>query len=397
MQNPKLQGSLSSHAIFWLPITISVIASFTLVGTSILTMVRLRDTAQKVVTPVVIMPELKTVTALGRIEPQGQVIKLSATGSGEARRVEKLLVQEGDKVEIGQVIAILDNRDRLEAELLAAQQEVKVAKANLSRIQAGAKPGEIATKKATIARLVAESQGDIQTQTLNIASLQAELINAQTENQRYQKLYLEGAISASQRDSKHLTLETAQKSLQAAQAQLNRTQLTNQERIQEATATLEQISEVRQVDVIVAKAEIDRAEAEVKKATVNLQQAYVRSLQNGQILEIHTHPGELISNDGIADLGQTSQMYAVAEVYESDISKVLLGQQVRVSGDVLPVELQGKVERIGLRVQRQNVITTDPFTNIDNRVVKVYVRLDQASSQKTANLTNMQVKVVIQL
>ncbi|TAF12231.1 MAG: biotin/lipoyl-binding protein [Nostocales cyanobacterium] len=397
MQNPKLQGSLSSHAIIWVPITISIIASFTVVGVSVITILKLQDTAQKVVTPVVMMPELKTVTALGRIEPQGQVIKLSAGGSGEASRVEKLLVQEGDQVKQGQVIAILDSRDRLEAALLEAQENVKVAKANLSRIQAGAKPGEIATKKATISRLGAESEGDIQTQTLNIASLQAELFNAQIEDQRYQKLYLEGAISASQRDSKRLTLETTQKSLQAAQVQLNRTQLTNQQRIQEAKATLEQISEVRQVDVIAAKAEIGRAEAAVKKANATLQQAYVRSLQNGQVFEIHTHPGELISKDGIADIGQTSQMYAVAEVYESDISKVRSGQKVRVLGDAFPGESQGTVERIGLQVQRQNVITTDPVTNIDNRVVKVHIRLDQASSQTTANLTNMQVKVIIEL
>jgi HlyD family secretion protein len=397
VQNPKLQGSLSSHSLIWLPITISIIASFAMVSVSAFTVIRLRDTAQRTVAPVEIIPELKTVTALGRIEPQGEVIKLSAPGSSEGSRVEKLLVQEGDRVKQGQVIAILDNCDRLQAALLEAEEEVKVAKANLSRIQAGAKRGQIATQQATIARLKAESQGDIDTQTTNIGSLQAELLNAKAEDQRYQKLYAEGAISASQRDSKRLTLETAQKSLQAAQGALNRSHSTGQQRIKEAIATLDQISEVRPVDVVAAKAEVSRTQAAVKKATANLQQAYVRSLQNGQVFEIHTRPGELISNDGIADIGQTSQMYAVAEVYESDIKKVLPGQQVRVSGDAISVELQGTVERIGLQVQRQNLINTDPSTNIDNRVVKVHIRLDQASSQKAANLTNMQVKVVIEL
>ena len=147
----------------------------------------------------------------------------------------------------------------------------------------------------------------------------------------------------------------------------------------------------------VAKAEISRAKAAMERAKINLQQAYVLSPQNGQILEIHTYPGELISNDGIVDIGQTSQMYAIAEVYESDIMKVFPGQKVQVIGDVLPVELQGTVEKIGLQVQRQNLITTDPFTNIDNRVIKVHIRLDKASSEKAANFTNMQVKVVIEL
>nr|WP_199332570.1 ABC exporter membrane fusion protein [Anabaena catenula] len=378
-------------------ITISTIASLTVISASIFTVLRLRETAQKAIAPVVIMPEIKTVTALGRIEPQGKVIKLSAAVSGEGSRVEKLLVQEGDSVKVGQVIAILDNRDRLQAALQEAQEEVKVAKANLFRIQAGAKHGEIDTQKATIARLEAERQGDIDTQKATIDRLEAELINAQAEDKRYQQLYAEGAISASQRDSKRLTVKTAQKTLQAALASLNRIQLTGQQRLKEATATLDQISEVRPVDLVAAKAEISRAEATVKKAMANLQQAYVQSPQNGRVFEIHTRPGELISNDGIVDIGQTNQMYAVAEVYESDISKVHSGQKVQVFGDVLAVELQGTVERIGLQVQRQNAINTDPSTNIDNRIVKVYIRLDPTSSQKAANLTNMQVKVVIEI
>nr|WP_242038988.1 ABC exporter membrane fusion protein [Anabaena lutea] len=397
VQNPKLQGSLSSQSIIWLLITISTIALLTVISASIFTVLRLRETAQKAIAPVVIMPEIKTVTALGRIEPQGKVIKLSAAVSGEGSRVEKLLVQEGDSVKAGQVIAILDNRDRLQAELQEAQEEVKVAKANLSRIQAGAKHGQIVTQKATIARIVAERQGDLDTQTATIDRLEAELINAQAEDKRYQQLYTEGAISASQRDSKRLTVKTAQKTLQAAQASLNRIQLTGQQRLKEATATLEQISEIRPVDLVAAKAEISRAEATVKKATANLQQAYVQSPQNGRVFEIHTRPGELISNNGIVDIGQTNQMYAVAEVYESDISKVHSGQKVQVFGDVLPVQLQGTVERIGLQVQRQNAINTDPSTNIDNRIVKVHIRLDSTSSQKAANLTNMQVKVVIEI
>jgi len=48
--------------------------------------------------PATKLPQLKTVTALGRIEPQGKVIKLSAAVSTEGSQVEKLLVKEGDRV-----------------------------------------------------------------------------------------------------------------------------------------------------------------------------------------------------------------------------------------------------------------------------------------------------------
>jgi HlyD family secretion protein len=343
------------------------------------------------------LPDLKTVTALGRIEPQGKVIKLSAAVSAEGSRVEELLIKEGDRIKAGQTIAILDSRERLQAALKEAQEGVKVALANLSRIQAGAKPGEITAQQAAIARLQAESQGDINTQAATVARLQATVQNAATEDKRYQALYEQGAISASGRDSKRLNLETAQKSLQEAQAQLNRTQLASQQQIKEATATLSQITEVRGVDIEAAQAEVSRAIALMNQAQVNLKQAYVRSPQDGQVFEIHARPGELVSNDGIADIGQTNQMYVIAEVYESDISKIRPGQRVQAIGDFLPIELQGTVDRLGLQVRRQNVVNTDPASNIDNRVVEVHIRLDNSSSQKAANLTNMQVKAVIEL
>jgi HlyD family secretion protein len=399
VQNHKLQGSLFSQPFFRPPIIIAFLTSLlTLVGISVFTIFWLRDaTNQKTQTPIVVLPELKTVTSLGKIEPQGKVIKLSAAVSGEGSRIQELLVEEGDRVKAGQVIAILDSRDRYLAAFQEAQEEVKVAQANLVRVQAGAKPGEITAQKATIARLAAERQGDIEAQMASLERLQAEVLNAQSENQRYQELYAAGAISASQRDSKRLNLETTQKSLQEAQVRLNRTTTSSKQQLKAATATLDQISEVRGVDVVAAQAEVSRATAAMNRAKVNLQQAYVRSPQNGQIFEIHTRPGELISNNGIADIGQTSQMYVTAEVYESDINKVRPGQRVRVIGDVLGGELRGTVEKRGLQVRRQNVINTDPTSNIDNRVVEVHIRLDKTSSQKAADFTNMQVKVIIEL
>lgn len=210
-------------------------------------------------------------------------------------------------------------------------------------------------------------------------------------------MYEQGAISASQKDSKRLALESARKNLQQAQAQLQQIQSASQQQLKEAAANLDQISEVRSVDVAAAKAEVDRAIAAMNLAQANLQQAYVRSPQAGQVFEIHSRPGEIVSDDGIANIGQTNQMYAVAEVYESDISKVHPGQRVQVVNEFLPHELQGTVDWIGLQVRRQNVINTDPASNIDARVIEVHVRLDPDSSQKAAKFTNMQVKVVIQL
>lgn len=398
MQNSKLNRSISSQSILRPPFFIAIIVSLTVIGSSVYTVLKLQNSInQKPPQADTLLPELKTVTSLGRIEPKGKVIKLSATTTSEGSRVQELLVQEGDRVKVGQVIAILDSRDRLLAALKETEEQVKVEQANLNRIKAGAQRGEILAQQATIARLEAKRQGDIAAQKITIARLQAEVHHARSEDQRYEELYQEGAISASQRDSKRLQLETAQKNLQEAQTQLTHIKLTSQEQIKAATATLDGIAEVPKVDIEAAAAEVNRAIAAMKRAEVNLQQAYVRSPQDGQIFEIHSRPGELISSDGIADIGQTSQMYVIAEVYESDIGKVNPGQKVQVFGDFLPIELQGTVERKGLQVRRQNVINTDPASNIDNRVVEVYIRLDQTSNQKAAQLTNMQVKAIIEL
>lgn len=398
MQNHKLQGSLSSQSILRLAIAIAMLASLSVASISVFIVLKFRDIDnQKLATAAIAIPEIKTVTALGRIEPEGEVIKLSAPVSGEGSRVEKILIREGDMVKVGQAIAILDNSDRLQAELTEAKAEVRIIQSKIAQIQAGVKQGEITAQKAIIDRLTVESQGDIDTQKATLEKLQAELLNAESENKRYQELYTEGAISASQRDSKSLNVETAKKSLEAAQSQLKKLELSSQQRKKEASATLDQISEVRKVDVEAAIAELNRAEVLVKKATINLQKAYVKSPQNGQVFEIHTHPGELITNNGIADIGKTSQMYVIAEVYESDITKILQGKQVRIVGDIFPQELQGKVERIGLQVSKQNLTNTDPSSNIDNRIVKVHIRLNTASSQQAAKFTNMQVKVIISL
>ncbi|MBD2335374.1 ABC exporter membrane fusion protein [Calothrix sp. FACHB-156] len=398
MQNSKLGYKLSPKSILRLSVFISIIASLLVGGISFYAVKRLQYSANsdtKVAAKK--LPEITTVTALGRLEPKGEIIKLSATVSTQGSRVEQLLIKEGDRVKKGQVIAILDSRDRLQAALKEAQEQVKVAQANLAKTQAGAKPGEILAQQAAIARLAAERKGNIAAQIATVERFQAQVDNAASEDKRYQQLYEQGAISASQKDSKHLALESARKNLQEAQAQLQQIQSASQQQLKEATANLDQISEVRSVDVAAAKAEVDRAIAAMNLAQANLQQAYVRSPQDGQVFEIHSRPGEIVSDDGIANLGQTSQMYAVAEVYESDISKVHPGQRVRVINEFLPHELQGTVDWVGLQVRRQNVVNTDPASNIDGRVIEVHVRLDPNSSQKAAKFTNMQVKAVIQL
>jgi HlyD family secretion protein len=383
--------------------------------------------------PVETAPPVKKVTALGRLEPEAEVIKLSAPLALDGDRIAQLLVKEGDNIKAGQVVALLDSRDKLQDALSQAQEQVKMAQAKLAQVKAGAKTGEIFAQKATIERLQAQLQsdrvaqeeaiarleaqwlGDRTAQEATIRRLQAELNNAQAEDQRYQQLYKEGAESRSLFDSKRLALETAQQQLNEAKAVLNRINttaskqvreanvalqrinITGVKQIKEANATLDKIAEVRPVDVQAAQAEVDNAFSAVKRAQTDLQQAYIKAPITGKILKIHTRVGEKISDSGIADLAQTEQMVAIAEVYQSDISKVKTGQNAVVKGQGFNGELQGTVSLIGLQVNQQNVFSNQPGENLDKRVIEVKIRLTPEDSKRVAGLTNLQVQTAIEL
>lgn len=336
-----------------------------------------------------------TITALGRLEPQGELVQVHAATASQENRLLELRVEQGDTVQTGEVIAVLAARDRLTAALAQAESEVRVAQAQLAQVRAGAKPGEIQAQQAEIDRIRADRQAQIRAQQATINRREAEVQNARTEAERYAFLHDNGAISASERDSKQLLLTTTEQTLASAQAELHRLQTTQSPELSRARATLNQIAQVRPEDVQVAQAEVARAQAAQQKAAADLEQVYVRSPQAGMVLEVYSRAGEVISSDGILELGQTDQMRAIAEVYQSDVQAVATGQSVTVTSNALPEALTGTVEWIGAKVQRQNVVNTDPSSNIDARVVEVSVLLDAESSAIARNFTNLQVQVEI--
>lgn len=339
------------------------------------------------------------VAALGYLQPEGEVIGLSApiSSNGMGSRIADLRVEEGEWVEKGKVVAVLDNFESLQAAVMQAKQRVEVAKANLAQVQAGAKAGEVEAQSATIARLKADRQGQLNAQDQTVTRLEAEMANAQKEYARYQSLFQEGAITASQLDSKQLTMTTAQKQWHEAQVERNRIETTFQEQINAAQATLNQIAEVRPTDLQAAQAEVQSALADVAKAEADLNLAYVRAPIAGRVLKIHTRPGEVVSERGILALGQTQQMNVVAEVYELDVGKVRIGQSAAITSDAFSGTLNGKVTEIGLQVNSQTVLSTDPVADVDQRVVEVEIQLDPTGSQRVASFTNLQVNVVIDL
>ncbi|WP_197530103.1 HlyD family efflux transporter periplasmic adaptor subunit [Gloeobacter violaceus] len=303
----------------------------------------------------------QAVTSLGRLEPEGEVISLSAPTFLEGARVAQVRVEEGQPVRRGQVVAVLDRRDRLAAALAQASRQVEVAETRLAQVQAGAKAGDLGAQRSAIARLAAEMR------------------IAQRELQRFEALYDTGAISASQLDDKRLVVETLNGQLQ------------------QARSALVAIAEVRPTDLRAAAAEIAAARAAEARARAELDTAYVRALQEGRILKIRTRAGEMVSGEPIAEMGRTERMEAVAEVYEDDLSRLRVGQKatVRSLNGAFSGRLRGTVYRIVPLIGKKDVLDTDPAADVDARVAEVRIRLDAADSRRVADLTNLKVEVAI--
>ena len=139
---------------------------------------------------------------------------------------------------------------------------------------------------------------------------------------------------------------------------------------------------------------LDIALADLAAAKARLELAVVRSPLRAQVLEIHAYPGERVAQVGIMELGRTDRMYAVAEVYETDITRVMVGQPAKIHTSAMDKELTGTVHRISLKVGRLDAVGTDPIAKTDARVVEVFILLDD--SEAVSRFTNMQVKVEIQ-
>jgi HlyD family secretion protein len=182
--------------------------------------------------------------------------------------------------------------------------------------------------------------------------------------------------------------------LQRADVMRFRAELTNATREFERKTRLHSKGSLSDTEFEAAQLRRDVARAGLERARADLELSTVRSPLDGQVLEIHAREGERVGAEGIAELGDTAAMYAIAEVYEADIGRVRVGQQAQVTSPALPRRLVGRVERIGLKVGKKDVLSTDPVADADARVVEVEIRLEE--SEPAATLTNLRVDVVIE-
>ncbi len=299
------------------------------------------------------------VNALGRLEPAGTILQLTPKSGNEGAVVEQLLVKEGDDVEAGATLAVLDNHARRVAALKESQAKLEAAQARLLQIKAGVKAGDIEAQQAAVS--LADEQSKV----------------ASRELSRMKELQKRNATTVDTIDQK--------------QWEYDRLRL----EAKRASALLASLREIRNVDILVAEKEVLAAEAAVLKADADVDASQLRAPAAGRILRIHSRPGERISDAGILEFGNVRQMQAVAEVFEAEVNILKVGMEAEIELEASLELLDGRVAEIGSIVARKIVLTNDPVSDTDARVVEVRVDLNAEQVERVARLSNARVEIRI--
>jgi HlyD family secretion protein len=281
-------------------------------------------------------PLPRRIAALGRVEPLDRVVQLSVPASLSNDAVRQLLVKEGQQVSKGQALAILDSFESLDRTVREAAASV-----------------DVASRKLT-------AQGSV------IARYRAELAQAQVELRRYSQLYAQGATSAEVRD-RRITIETTSR------------------------ANLEQA--LRDEETL--RAELEEKRATLARDRAELAKATIRAPFSGTVFKINAYPGDKAGDDGILEMGDSSRMGVIAEVYQTDRAGITLGQRAVISADGFPgKQMEGRVVEIARQVSRQTVFSGEAGENLDRRVIEVKIGLGPEAAAVASAINYMQVNVL---
>ncbi|MBK1660398.1 efflux RND transporter periplasmic adaptor subunit [Paracraurococcus ruber] len=278
-------------------------------------------------------PEM--LVARGRIEPEGRVVALH----GPFRSVlGQVLVEEGQAVAAGQVVALLDTHAVAQAQAEAARARLALALAEEAQVAASAKPALIQAQRALV------------------RAREAELTLARREHARIETLRATSIAALA-------TLEQRQAEMDRADAALR-----------QAEAELRALSEVREEDRRAAAARVAVQRAALAEAEAELARTAIRAPFAGTVLALLRRGGEMIGDEGILQLATLDRLVVVAEVEEAEAPLVAPGQAARIGGRVLAAPVEGRVELVGRLVMRQRRTSSDVLVGRDARIVEVTVR-----------------------
>lgn len=266
----------------------------------------------------------KSVVATGKVEPITRV-ELKSKASGI---VKHLLVEYGDKVKVGQVLAELDKEE--------IQAQVESAKAQLTATEAN-----MAASAADLERAKVDAEGP-------------EVPLLKRAYDRSKGMASEGVVSQSTLDDAERAYSTALNKQNVARAQLT----------------------VTKARVAQAKAQVSQQKANLDQLDQQLRYATIVSPIDGVVLSRDVEVGSAVSSilvlgSGatlVMTLGDTREVYVKGKVDESDIGKVYIGQPARIKVESYKDKtFTGKVTKISpLGVEKDNVTTFEVRVSITN-------------------------------
>ncbi len=295
------------------------------------------------------------IIASGTIRPI-KTVNLSPKTAG---RLEVLEVEQGDRVQQGQVIARMESRD-LQAQLMQAQASLEQARARLAELRNGTRFEELAQARANV------RQGEAQ-----VTQARSRLQLADERAQRNQMLQTEGAIARDRLDEVMNERRSAEAAL--AQAQANLVQLRER---------LSQLENGTRSEVLAqVAAQVKESQARVRAIQVQLEDTVIRAPFDGIITQRYADPGAFVTPTTSASatasatstsvVALASGLEVLAKVPEVDIGQIRLNQKVEVIADSYPDQVfEGRVRLIAPEaVVEQNVtsfeVRVDLVTGLD--------------------------------
>jgi HlyD family secretion protein len=288
----------------------------------------------------------QSVAAVGLVEPESENIDLSCAVSG---MVTEVYVKAGDRVQAGQKLFSLDDRD-LKADLGVKRAALEAARARLAKLEEQPRPEDIPPTEAR----VREAQAN-----LADAEVQMRLIESVTDRR---------AVREEDVQRRRLAYKAAQARLAEAESQLA---------LLKAGAWAP--------DIAVAKSEVSQAEAQLKAVETNIDRLTTRAPMDGIILQDKVRLGQYAQcgplSEPLMDLGGGKHTHVRADVDENDAWRVRPHTQATafVQGDAAqkyPLEFV----RFEPYVIPKKSLTGDTTERVDTRVLQVIYRVKDANA-----------------
>jgi HlyD family secretion protein len=283
------------------------------------------------------------VVVSGRIEGDDSAVASKTTG-----RILEVRVREGDTVNAGDTIAVLDDaqiraredqaRDALseaEAKGMAAQEQIAVLQEQLaqSRMQVG-------QSKLDTEGHVGQAEADLATAQAELAQQQAAYQIAAFNSDAYTRLAKTGAVSEQQglqasttADQQAAVVSASKRRVEASQSALTTAQasLSNPGiRESQVASDRRQIAQ-QEAEVASAAAQTELARAELAEAGDNRKDLTIRAPFSGTVVTRAAEPGEVVvAGSAVITLLDLSKVYLRGFVPEGQIGKVKVGQSARV-------------------------------------------------------------------